>query len=334
MTRSIYSLLFRTRIQSFRTSNCLRCSALVVLVFLTGCAGLPQTIRQSLTVVVPHQVNFVELEYYAKRCRAAYTSASEIRRQFPQTTRVTTVKSVDVLYFLETDRQQKMQVLTIRGTANKLNVWEDIEIALVKDSRLAIHLHKGFQNDASKIYPNVKPHLNKDYSIRVTGHSLGGAIAGIIAAYLFEDGFKVERLVTFGGPKVTDRGGKKAIQNNIRVTRVVHDNDVVPMIPPSGFLFGSYQHFGPEVILRDGRKYVYLPTHDANRLSVGEFWRNITDFSIKEHHMIAYLSNIEEKVQNGARQVPYFGLVTTSGSGAKAPTASIDSNPVRTDQTQ
>ncbi len=300
--------------------------SLLFVVFLSGCASLPQAFRQSLVVIVPHQVDFVELEYYAKRSRAAYTSASEIRRQFPQTTRVTTVKSVDVLYFLETDRQQKTQTLTIRGTTNKPNVWQDLEIALVKDSRLGINLHRGFRNDAVKIYADVKPYMKRDYSIRVTGHSLGGAIAAITAGYLFEDDFKVERLVTFGGPKVTDREGKKAIQIDIILTRVIHDNDVVPMIPPSGFLSGSYQHFGPEVILRDGRKYVYLPAHDANRLSVGDFWRNITDFSTKEHHMSAYLSNIEEKVQNGTRQVPYFGLATASGSGAKASTVSVNSN--------
>ncbi len=301
----------------------------LLVVFLSGCASIPQTFRQSLTVIIPHQVDFSELEYYAKRSRAAYTSASEIRRQFPRTTRVTTVKSVDVLYFLETDRQQKTQTLTIRGTTNRPNVWQDIEIALVKDSRLGINLHRGFRNDAIKIHADVEPYLKRDYTIRVTGHSLGGAIAAINAGYLSEDGFKVERLVTFGGPKLTDREGKKAIPSSIMITRVIHDNDVVPMIPPSGFLSGSYQHFGPEVILRDGRKYVYLPAHDANRLSVRDFWRHITDFSKKEHHMSAYLSNIEEKVQNGTRQVPYFGRATASGSGAKAPTAPVNSNPAQ-----
>lgn len=306
--------------------------SLLLVVFLTGCAGLPQTLRQSLVVVVPHQVDFVELEYYAQRSRAAYTSASEIRRQFPRTTRVTTVKSVDVLYFLETDRQQNTQTLTIRGTVNKPNVWQDAEIELVKDNRLGINLHKGFRDDAVKIYADVKPYLKKNYSIRVTGHSLGAAIAAINAGYLHKDGFKVDRLVTFGGPKVTDKEGKKAVPSSIIPTRVVHDDDVVSMLPPSGFLFGSYQHFGPEVILRDGRKYVYLPDHDANRLSIGEFWRNITDFSTKDHHMSAYLSNIEEKVENGARQVPYFGLATASGSGAYASTAPVNSNSGQTAQ--
>lgn len=289
--------------------------SLLFIVLLSGCASLPQTFRQSLTVIVPHRVDFAELEFYAMRSRAAYTSPSQIRRQFPRTTRVTTVRSADVLYFLETDPERKTQTLTIRGTADRPNVWQDVEIALIKDNILGVALAKGFRNDALKVHADIRPYLRKDHTIRVTGHSLGGAIAGIMAGYLSAQGFKVERLVTFGEPKVTDRNGKKLFERNMRITRVVLENDVVPMLPPSGFIFAEYEHFGPEVVLRDGRKYVYLPEHDSERLSIGDFWRNITDFSTKEHHINAYLDNIKSKVADGARQVPYFGPGTTSGLG-------------------
>jgi hypothetical protein len=289
-------------------------ASLILVIFITGCAGsLPQSFRQSLTVVVPHKVDFAELEYYAKRSNAAYTPANNIRQKFPRTTRVTTVKSIDTLYFLETDQKQKTQTITIRGTNDKANTWQDIEIALVKNNYLGINLHRGFQNDTKVIHANIKPHLKRDYSMRITGHSLGGAIAIILADYLVKDGYKVERVVTFGQPKVTDLEGKSITRSGI--TRVAHDQDVVPMLPPSGFPFArksGYQHFGPEVILRDARKYVYLQTHAANRISVGEFRRNIAHFSTKEHHMKTYLSNIQEKVQNGESQVPYFGLATAS----------------------
>jgi triacylglycerol lipase len=289
--------------------------AALAAVILGGCAGLPQTFRQSLTVVVPHQVDFVELEYYAKRSRAAYTTESDIRSGFPNAHRITTVKSIDVLYFLETDRSEKTQTLTVRGTTNKPNIWQDATIRLVKDDRLEIPLHRGFRGDARAIHTDVKPYLKKDYSIRVTGHSLGGAAAVILAHYLNEEGYEVTRLVTFGGPKVTSSEGKALAQTDISFTRVVHDRDVVPMVPPIGFLsvpYGGYQHFGPEVILREGRQFVYLPEHDADRISIGDFWRDLTDFSLEEHHMKTYLSNIEIKVQEGAVQVPYFGLLTTS----------------------
>lgn len=296
------------------------------VIFLSGCGSLPLSFQQSLGVVDPHQVDFAELKYYAKRSRAAYASEIAIREQFPLTTRVMTIKSIDVLYFLETDRKQKTQTLSIRGTANKQNVWQDIEIALEKDSLLGVSLHRGFRDDTNKVYSDVKPYLKKDYSIRVTGHSLGGAIAVIIAHYLYRERFKVERLVTFGGPKVTNREGTKAFEGRIIVTRVVHDKDVVPMLPPTGFLSGRYQHFGPEVVLRDGRKFVYISSHDSNRLSVGEFWRNITDFSTKEHHMETYHGNILEKIKSGSRQVPYFDRGLNKTPAAKTRSAPVGSN--------
>ncbi|WP_322989645.1 hypothetical protein, partial [Hoeflea sp.] len=62
----------------------------------------------------------------------------------------------------------------------------------------------------------------------------------------------------------------------------------------------------PEVILRAGPDFGYLNEHDADRISVGDFWRNINDFSTKDHHMDGYLANIEGKVTAGSRQVPYL----------------------------
>lgn len=279
------------------------------MVFLVGCASsLPQILQQSLSVVAPHKVDFTELEYYAKRSYAAYSPESAIREQFPQTTRVITIKSIDVLYFVETDRKLKRQTISVRGTANKPNFWQDVEARMVKDSVLGIYLHRGFRNDAMKVHKDIKQYIKKGYSIRVTGHSLGGGVAMILAGYLHKHGYNVERLVTFGQPKVTNKGGETFFIDGL--TRVAHDDDVVPMLPPSTFQLlagGRYEHMGPELILRSGPNYVYLPSHDADRLSVGELWRNLTNFTTKQHHMASYLGNIQEKIKNGSRQVPYLG---------------------------
>lgn len=286
-------------------------SVLLLIVLLTGCAGsVPRSIRQSLSVVAPHKVDFSELEYYAQRSNAAYRTAGEIRKKFPAAKRVVTIKSIDTLYFLETDPKNKTHTITIRGTNDKANTWQDIEIALVKNSYLGINLHRGFQDDTKIIHADIKPYLKKDYALRITGHSLGGAVAIILADYLDKDGYRIERVVTFGQPKVTDLAGKSISRNGI--TRVVHDQDVVPMLPPGGIVLvhkNGYQHFGPEIVLRDGRNYVYLQSHDANRLSIGEFRRDIFHFSTKEHHMNSYLGNIQEKVQKGQNQIPYLSLV-------------------------
>ena len=278
--------------------------AVLFVLLVSGCAGgLSQSLNQSLSVVSPKKIDFVELEYYAKRSKSAYDPIPEIRKAYPLVTRALTVPSIDVLYFLERDRSNRTQTISIRGTAEKPNIWEDLEIALIPDSILGFPVHRGFQADAAAIYADVNPHVRKDWPVRVTGHSLGGAVASLLAAYFEKEGYTVDRVVTFGQPRFTTT--LPAEYELGIVTRVINDMDVVPMVPPHT-QFRPYAHFSSEVILREGPEYVYLEDHDADRLSIGEFWRNITDFSTKDHHIDGYLSNIQGKVANGSRQVPYL----------------------------
>jgi triacylglycerol lipase len=68
--------------------------------------------------------------------------------------------------------------------------------------------------------------------------------------------------------------------------------------------FGPYEHVGPEVILLEGRDIVYLPSHDANRISLGEFWRSVSFADLKDHEMKKYLKRIADKTK-GITEVPY-----------------------------
>lgn len=271
---------------------------------LSGCAGgLSHSLQQSLSIVVPKKIDFVELEYYAQRAGDAYDPVSDIRNTYPLASRITTVQPNDVRYFVETDRARQKQTISVRGTAEKPNIWQDIETALIPDSILGISLHRGFQADARAILNDAVPHLRKDYPVRITGHSLGGAVAAILGLYLEKEGFLIERVVTFGEPRwTTEVFDTPALA---KATRVVHNRDVVPMLPPHS-VFGKYKHSSAEVILRPGKNFIYLDQHDADRFSVGEFWRNATNFSFADHHMDGYLSNIQGKVKEGARQVPYL----------------------------
>lgn len=81
--------------------------------------------------------------------------------------------------------------------------------------------------------------LNKNKPLVLCGHSLGGAVATIIAAQL-QEMHPDMALVTFGSPRP---GGHKFRERfNVLHRRYVHENDVVPSLPPAMF---GYRHTGP-----------------------------------------------------------------------------------------
>ena len=58
------------------------------------------------------------------------------------------------------------------------------------------------------------------------------------------------------------------------------------------------------MILLDGPDFVFLPSHDASRIDIGEFWRSLSVADLKDHQMQKYLRRIASK-KTGAREVPY-----------------------------
>jgi len=280
---------------------------LATCISLAACVSISTAELKSIgSKITPDNINFRELYSYAERSNTAYDTASAIKSKYPRTVRVNSPDQTDVRYFLEQNDKTHVQYIAVRGTASDKNLSEDLEIAVREDRKVDVPVHSGFDLAARSIYNDVKPHLKPGYKTHVTGHSLGGAVAAILAIYMVEDGVAVERVVTFGQPRFTTANGVKRL-SSLPLTRVVDENDIVPMVPPATALdlrFGAYEHVGSEVILLEGRDFVYLSSHDANRISVGEFWRSTSFADLKDHEMKRYLVRIASK-SKGATQVPY-----------------------------
>ena len=101
-----------------------------------------------------------------------------------------------------------------------------------EDRKVDIPVHAGFDLAARAIYNDVKSHLKPGYKTKLTGHSLGGAVAALLAIYLIEDGVQVESVVTFGQPRFTTTDGVKRL-GFLPLTRIVDANDIVPMVAPA-----------------------------------------------------------------------------------------------------
>ena len=136
-------------------------------------------------------------------------------------------------------------IISCRGTqpSEMSDILADLEV-FKADSVTGTKIHQGFKEEVDKIYEEVRRRVarySKDRKIWACGHSLGGAMATIIAQRIeFVGGYDVDTLYTFGSPRA---GGPKFsawCNNNLNHQRFVNNNDVVPCVPT----FIRWRHTG------------------------------------------------------------------------------------------
>lgn len=183
----------------------------------------------------------------ANLCNSA---EKEVRKQLSSRTRINMrvtcrdVASVEARYNvvdfdeLELDGStQRKRVIAIRGSRSAQNIRDAADTAFEFDDLLKINVHRGFQrvytailNDLPKYaFENVTDD-GKPIQIYVTGHSLGGVCACLLATALVEQGIYVRLVSAFGMPMFTDRMGRIKL-SKIPIERVQHVYDPVGIGP-------------------------------------------------------------------------------------------------------
>ena len=93
-------------------------------------------------------------------------------------------------------------------------------------------IHFGFAQALDKVYDNIvqwlsEQKLDGERNITCTGHSLGAALATIMASRL-----DANELYTFGSPRIGNRAFVKEMNNDgIKHYRFVNNNDIVTKVP-------------------------------------------------------------------------------------------------------
>ena len=256
-------------------------------------------------------IDFIEIHEQARFAKAAYQPENKIRDFLESNNYTLTLykiaPDIQISYFLATDSQTKVQVISVRGTSNIENAMVDILLKLKVDQNTGIQLHEGFAFAARQVYTELKPLLNTDYKITATGHSLGGAVALILAMYLDADQFNVDQVITFGQPKVTNIAGANKI-SHINIIRVVTPFDIVPLVPPLDPLdinnLDVYWHAGKEVILLAENQYAVLAGLDSMLRATRFTQKPFNLQNIENHKLSVYISLIDAKTKS-SRLVPY-----------------------------
>lgn len=263
------------------------------------------------TVAGAVERNFATLKKYALLSNAAYEGINKAKEacedQDYEFSHYGTASVVQVAYFLGTNHQTKTQVIAVRGTANVENAYVDADFKLQLDKHTGNMLHSGFAASGAAIYQSIKKQLKRDYTINITGHSLGGAVAMVLAMYLDQDEFKVGKVITFGQPKVTNITGAKRY-SYMDITRVVTPKDVVPLVPPFDPLdinnIDIYWHAGEELILLDGEKYSVASGITSMLRTVQFFKETPGEQNLQNHFMTLYLDLIDKKIAH-SKEVAY-----------------------------
>lgn len=220
--------------------------------------------------------------------------------------RVIDIEATANRYAYAFDSEHGHQVVAIRGTANLKNALLDLEYWKLWSPSLGINLHRGFELAAAAVYQDLRPRLKREYPIVAVGHSLGAAEAVILAMLLERDGFRVEKVVASGLPKVTDEAGW-AKYSALPLIRVAGAYDPVPFLPPRDLYRESpYSQSGAFLMLLDGLYVTVAPPAFFDSIPAAFKSAKSVDarFNVSDHRIWTYCDRASEKLQ-GMKFVPF-----------------------------
>jgi hypothetical protein len=150
-------------------------------------------------------------------------------------------EEVHFLYDKDTETQafithnDKVMLISVRGTQETADIGRDLDARQVPYQEGVGQAHRGFYDAFIAAKPFIQRYMDAFYTgeqtLIVCGHSLGGAIALLLAEWLRRlPAAPNLQLYTFGSPRAGDRAfaqGAQALTHH----RLVNHNDPVPGVP-------------------------------------------------------------------------------------------------------
>lgn len=172
-----------------------------------------------------------------------------------------------------------------------------------RDARQGVRVHAGFHTAYSLLRAQVLDALpdERGLNLFITGHSLGGALAQLMALDIAankKSDFASLTVITSGSPRVGNAGFKSAFERLVPDNlRVIVNHDPVPSVP---WVEGLYRQAGKSLVI--GRDDAVLVRHGDQDVEV-----NIDQFVF--HSNDAYY----RAVQMLARRAPHVARLTPNG---------------------
>ena len=161
--------------------------------------------------------------------------------------------------FLALDPARKLAIVSFRGTdaSDPTDIFHDA-FALQIPWQPGGRVHAGFAHALAYVEPSLLAAINAvDYKTYYTGHSLGAAMATLLASLR-----KPDHLYTIGSPRVGDNDFLNTLEG-VNATRFVDCCDIVTRIPPEHLsLTDPYKHFGLPSYIDRNRNLLENPAED------------------------------------------------------------------------
>lgn len=185
-------------------------------------------------------------------------------------------------------------VVVCRGTepTQFKDIAADLDTRLVDSKAGDGRVHAGFRESCRDVWPAVVEFMIKhqeNHAIWCTGHSLGAAMATLIAHHLSST--NTVTLFTYGSPRVGDRGYINLIKNSVVHYRFINNMDIVTRVP--GW---PYKHFGDIIYMNHEGLVCEMTTAQVVKdrikgLIKGLAVREINYFT--NHSISRYVKNLE-----------------------------------------
>lgn len=234
----------------------------------------------------PDATQLSEFEFAARQAITIFAMDDErlLQQAFPGYDGYYVGEARQVRFTLITDKQHKQYHVAIRGSENEQNWIDNFTPEFEWDRELKATIHRGYRDIALDLLKELEPLLaNKDYSVTVSGGSLGGVSSVAVGWYLDSRGYDVTQIYNFAGPKLTDDD-----YSHLPVLTVVNKLDAVWLLPLAT-PFHRYRHQGERLVL--------IPSEDYQENKGPAEWRLYKDSLLSDFLLSSW--GIDRKLDMG-----------------------------------
>ena len=201
-------------------------------------------------------------------------------------------KTTDIQVGITTNEDDKRICVVFRGSESNTDWMYDLQ---VRKHKLTddISVHSGFykQLHDTDVYTRIVDELRilwdkfPDYSVYITGHSLGAALATLFGYLLSHEVENKITVVSFASPRVGNANWQKSFEakTNLVHYRVTNNRDIITAFPVY-----KYKHVGQNIRLFENTFSTFDNYEDDS-------WYDFTIFrcwSAKDHNCELYYKNL------------------------------------------